>query len=37
MFNNKLYNIPYHDIELSKYSFLVTGVGFIAQISLNIY
>ncbi len=32
MFNNKLYNIPYHDIELSKYSFLITGgAGFIGS------
>lgn len=30
MFNNKLYNLPYHDIDLSKYSFLITGgAGFI--------
>jgi UDP-N-acetylglucosamine 4-epimerase len=32
MFNKQLYNIPYHDIELSKYSFLVTGgAGFIGS------
>ena len=32
MFNNKLYNTPYHDIDLSKYSFLVTGgAGFIGS------
>tara|TARA_Y100001958_G_scaffold98184_1_gene67834 strand:- start:22983 stop:23984 length:1002 start_codon:yes stop_codon:yes gene_type:complete len=32
MFNNELYNIPYHDIELSKYSFLITGgAGFIGS------
>jgi UDP-N-acetylglucosamine 4-epimerase len=30
MFNNKLYNLPYHDNDLSKYSFLITGgAGFI--------
>ena len=32
MFNQKLYNTPYHDIDLSKYSFLVTGgAGFIGS------
>jgi UDP-N-acetylglucosamine 4-epimerase len=32
MFNNQLYNSPYHDIDLSKYSFLVTGgAGFIGS------
>ena len=30
MFNKKLYNTPYHVIDLSKYSFLITGgAGFI--------
>ena len=32
MFNQQLYNTPYHDINLSKYSFLVTGgAGFIGS------
>lgn len=32
MFNKKLYNTPYHDIDLSKYSFLITGgAGFIGS------
>ena len=32
MFNNQLYNTPYHDIDLSKYSFLITGgAGFIGS------
>ena len=32
MFNKQLYNTPYHDIDLSKYSFLVTGgAGFIGS------
>lgn len=32
MFNKDLYNIPYHSIDLSKYSFLVTGgAGFIGS------
>jgi UDP-N-acetylglucosamine/UDP-N-acetylgalactosamine 4-epimerase len=32
MFNEQLYNTPYHDIDLSKYSFLVTGgAGFIGS------
>jgi len=32
MFNQQLYNTPYHDIDLSKYSFLVTGgAGFIGS------
>lgn len=32
MFNEQLYNSPYHDIDLSKYSFLVTGgAGFIGS------
>jgi UDP-N-acetylglucosamine 4-epimerase len=32
MFNNQLYNIPYHDVDLSKYSFLITGgAGFIGS------
>jgi UDP-N-acetylglucosamine 4-epimerase len=32
MFNNQLYNIPYHDTDLSKYSFLITGgAGFIGS------
>ena len=32
MFNNQLYNIPYHNIDLSKYSFLITGgAGFIGS------
>lgn len=32
MFNKKLYNTPYHDIDLSKFSFLITGgAGFIGS------
>ncbi len=32
MFNSKLYNSPYHTIDLSKYKFLVTGgAGFIGS------
>ncbi len=32
MFNKLLYNTPYHDVDLSKYSFLVTGgAGFIGS------
>ncbi len=32
MFNPKLYNIPYHTVDLSKYKFLVTGgAGFIGS------
>jgi len=32
MFNNQLYNTPYHDIDLSKHSFLITGgAGFIGS------
>jgi UDP-N-acetylglucosamine 4-epimerase len=32
MFNNQLYNTPYHDVGLSKYSFLITGgAGFIGS------
>jgi UDP-N-acetylglucosamine 4-epimerase len=32
MYNNKLYNSRYHDIDLSNYSFLVTGgAGFIGS------
>jgi UDP-N-acetylglucosamine 4-epimerase len=32
MFNSQLYNTPYHDIDLSKYSFLITGgAGFIGS------
>jgi UDP-N-acetylglucosamine 4-epimerase len=32
MFNEQLYNTPYHDVDLSKYSFLVTGgAGFIGS------
>ncbi len=32
MFNNQLYNKSYHDIELSNYSFLITGgAGFIGS------
>ncbi len=32
MFNKKLYNTTYHDIDLSKYSFLITGgAGFIGS------
>lgn len=32
MFNQQLYNTPYHDIDLSKHSFLVTGgAGFIGS------
>ena len=32
MFNNQLYNTPYHDVDLSKYSFLITGgSGFIGS------
>ena len=32
MFNKQLYNTKYHDIDLSKYSFLVTGgAGFIGS------
>jgi UDP-N-acetylglucosamine 4-epimerase len=32
MFNDQLYNTPYHDMDLSKYSFLVTGgAGFIGS------
>lgn len=32
MFNNQLYNIPYHNLDLSKYSFLITGgAGFIGS------
>jgi UDP-N-acetylglucosamine 4-epimerase len=32
MFSNQLYNTPYHDIDLSKYSFLITGgAGFIGS------
>lgn len=32
MFNEQLYNTPYHDIDLSKYSFLITGgAGFIGS------
>jgi UDP-N-acetylglucosamine 4-epimerase len=32
MFNNQLYNTPYHDINLSNYSFLITGgAGFIGS------
>lgn len=32
MFNDQLYNSPYHDVDLSNYSFLVTGgAGFIGS------
>lgn len=32
MFNNKLYNTPYHSVDLSQYKFLVTGgAGFIGS------
>ena len=32
MFNKQLYNSPYHDIDLSNYSFLITGgAGFIGS------
>jgi UDP-N-acetylglucosamine 4-epimerase len=32
MFNNQLYNTPYHNLDLSKYSFLITGgAGFIGS------
>jgi UDP-N-acetylglucosamine 4-epimerase len=32
MFNKYLYNLPYHDVDLSKYSFLITGgAGFIGS------
>jgi UDP-N-acetylglucosamine 4-epimerase len=32
MFNKKLYNIPYHSVDLSQYKFLVTGgAGFIGS------
>ncbi len=32
MFNDQLYNDPYHDSDLSKYSFLITGgAGFIGS------
>lgn len=32
MFNEQLYNSPYHDVDLSKYSFLITGgAGFIGS------
>jgi UDP-N-acetylglucosamine/UDP-N-acetylgalactosamine 4-epimerase len=32
MFNNKLYNTPYHKVDLSNYSFLITGgAGFIGS------
>jgi UDP-N-acetylglucosamine 4-epimerase len=32
MFNSKLYNIPYHSVDLSQYRFLVTGgAGFIGS------
>jgi UDP-N-acetylglucosamine 4-epimerase len=32
MFNEQLYNSPYHDIDLSKHSFLITGgAGFIGS------
>jgi UDP-N-acetylglucosamine 4-epimerase len=32
MFNNQLYNTLYHDVDLSKYSFLITGgAGFIGS------
>lgn len=32
MFNKELYNTPYHNIDLSKYSFLITGgAGFIGS------
>jgi UDP-N-acetylglucosamine 4-epimerase len=32
MFNEQLYNTPYHDVDLSKHSFLVTGgAGFIGS------
>ena len=32
MFNKQLYNSPYHDIDLSKFSFLITGgAGFIGS------
>jgi UDP-N-acetylglucosamine 4-epimerase len=32
MFNNNLYNIPYHDNDLSNYTFLITGgAGFIGS------
>lgn len=32
MFNKKLYNFPYHSIDLSNYSFLITGgAGFIGS------
>jgi len=32
MFNNQLYNTPYHNIDLSKYKFLITGgAGFIGS------
>jgi UDP-N-acetylglucosamine 4-epimerase len=32
MFNNQLYKSPYHDIDLSNYSFLITGgAGFIGS------
>ena len=32
MFNNELYNTPYHDFDLSKHTFLITGgAGFIGS------
>lgn len=32
MFNEQLYNTPFHDIDLTKYSFLITGgAGFIGS------
>jgi UDP-N-acetylglucosamine 4-epimerase len=32
MFNNQLYNSPYHDVDLSRHSFLITGgAGFIGS------
>jgi UDP-N-acetylglucosamine 4-epimerase len=32
MFNKKLYNTPYHSIDLSQFKFLVTGgAGFIGS------
>ena len=32
MFNEELYNTPFHDNDLSKYSFLITGgAGFIGS------
>jgi UDP-N-acetylglucosamine 4-epimerase len=32
MFNKQLYNSPYHDLDISKYSFLITGgAGFIGS------